>query len=88
MDATSICRKRSTQLDGGQLSVVWHVPSSIISCIMNVIRGHVVRIRVDGELTESIELSQGVLQGDTLAPFVFILVLDSILRGLPSRDCC
>ena len=26
-----------------------------------------------------------MLQGDTLAPFVFILVLDSILRGLP-RD--
>ncbi|XP_060769364.1 tripartite motif-containing protein 16-like [Neoarius graeffei] len=33
----------------------------------------------DGE-TEFFEISTGVLQGDTLAPFIFVIVLDYILR--------
>ena len=32
----------------------------------------------DGE-TEPIDISAGILQGDTLAPFLFILVLDYVL---------
>ena len=33
----------------------------------------------DGE-TEQFDILAGVLQGDTLAPFLFILVLDYVLR--------
>ena len=33
----------------------------------------------DGE-TEPIDILAGILQGDTLAPFLFILVLDYVLR--------
>ena len=36
-------------------------------------------ITPDGE-TEFFEITAGVLQGDTLAPFIFIIVLDYILR--------
>ena len=33
----------------------------------------------DGE-TEKFEITAGVLQGDTLAPFIFIIVLDYAMR--------
>ena len=32
-----------------------------------------------------ISVAQGVLQGDTLAPFLFILVIDAIIRSLPQE---
>ena len=34
----------------------------------------------DGE-TEQFDITAGVMQGDTLAPFLFIIVLDYTLRG-------
>ena len=33
----------------------------------------------DGD-TEEFEITAGVLQGDTLAPFIFVIVLDYVLR--------
>ena len=32
-----------------------------------------------------IDVAQGVLQGDTLAPFLFVCVIDAILRSLPKE---
>lgn len=34
---------------------------------------------VDGKVSEQFEISTGVLQGDTLAPFLFIIVIDFVL---------
>jgi hypothetical protein len=49
-----------------------------------VMRGNTVRVRTDGMLSEEIPVGVGVLQGDTLAPYLFIMVLDKILRELPT----
>ena len=36
-------------------------------------------LSVDGE-TEMFEITAGVLQGDTLAPFLFIIIVDYVMR--------
>jgi hypothetical protein len=63
----------------------WHAPKEFIDMAFSVMIGHVLRVRSDGELGEGIPVGVGVLQGDTLAPYLFITVLDRILRGMPKR---
>ena len=42
-------------------------------------------VKSDG-ISDSFLLSSGVLQGDTLAPYLFILVMDYIMRFSLSKD--
>ena len=58
-----------------------HTPESTISQIMSIIIGHRVKLRTD-DVCEPIPVNIGVLQGDTLSPFLFIIVVDSLLRLL------
>ncbi|KAL5249369.1 hypothetical protein ACHWQZ_G018286 [Mnemiopsis leidyi] len=44
------------------------------------------RVQTSDGLTDFFETLIGVLQGDTLAPFLFIIVLDYILRNCMSPD--
>jgi hypothetical protein len=62
----------------------WGAPSDFVQMTMSVMCGHTVRVRTDGMLSEEIPVGVGVLQGDTLAPYLFIMVLDKILRELPT----
>ena len=59
---------------------IWHVPPKLIKAIFAIMNGHTVRVRSEGELGAPIAVTVGVLQGDTLAPFLFILVLDLVIR--------
>jgi len=38
------------------------------------------RVVVNGEFSRMFHIAKGVLQGDTLAPFLFIIVLDYLLK--------
>ncbi|GAA6087627.1 uncharacterized protein LOC103374843 [Tachysurus ichikawai] len=38
-------------------------------------------VLVEGELTDEFDITTGVLQGDTLAPFLFIIVIDYVLKN-------
>lgn len=63
----------------------WNVPPQLIACVLKVMHGHKLRVRVDGVLSDdAIDVTLGVLQGDTLAPFLFIIVLDAVLSALPN----
>ena len=62
----------------------WHVPSEIIEAVFSIYCGHHLRVRCGQELGEDINVSKGVLQGDTLAPYLFVLVVDQLLRRLPN----
>jgi hypothetical protein len=64
----------------------WRVPARLIDAAFSVIRGHALRVRCDGALSDPIAAEVGVLQGDTLAPFLFVVVLDAVLRKLPSDE--
>ena len=60
----------------------WHCPRKTILEVMEVMEGHLIKID-DGESTsDCIPTTIGVLQGDTLAPYLFVLVLDGLLRKL------
>ena len=62
----------------------WKVPDVLINCVLKIMHGHQLRVRVDGVTSdEAIDISLGVLQGDTLAPFLFVIVVDAILCALP-----
>ena len=37
-------------------------------------------VYVDGHLTEEFNVTKGVLQGDVLAPFLFIIMIDYTMR--------
>ena len=59
---------------------VYGIPSIITNAIALFYENTEARIITpDGE-TEFFKISKGVLQGDTLAPFLFIITLDYIMR--------
>ena len=62
------------------------IPEKIVSAISNMYDTTKARvISPDGE-TEEFDIQAGVLQGDTLAPFLFIIVLDYCLRQAIPED--
>ena len=56
------------------------VPSVLVSAVMALMHDVTTRVQTPNGLTNFIKVLAGVLQGDTLAPFVFICVIDVILR--------
>jgi len=44
------------------------------------------RIRINGKTSKAFDVTKSVLQGDTLAPFLFIIVFDYVLRQTESGN--
>jgi hypothetical protein len=67
----------------------YRVPVKLVNAIMSLYSGATARIRTTDGLTDFITLGQGVLQGDTLAPYLFIIVMDYIIRATLKQnpDC-
>ena len=66
------------------------VPAELVLAIMSIYTGAKAGLRdMEGQVGEdsSFNLSVGVLQGDTLAPYLFIIVLDFVLRSSMVDDC-
>jgi len=62
----------------------WNAPDQFVRDVFKVMTGHTLYVRTsDGLLSDPISQNVGVLQGDTLAPYLFILVLDGVLQKLP-----
>jgi hypothetical protein len=62
----------------------WRVPPKIVDLLRKSHEQQRLYVRFDGEVSDTpISPSIGVMQGDTLAPYLFILVIDQILRQLP-----
>jgi hypothetical protein len=59
----------------------YNVPVSLVNSIMSLYYGAKAKVRYDTDkFTDFIELCIGVLQGDTLAPYLFVIVMDYVLR--------
>ena len=56
------------------------MPAKIVSAIAATYSQTWAKVRTPDGDTESFEILAGVLQGDTLAPFLFIVALDYALR--------
>jgi hypothetical protein len=59
----------------------YNVPPSLVDAIMSLYHGASTKVKYDDVFTDFIPLSTGVLQGDTLAPYLFVIVLDYVLRS-------
>lgn len=65
----------------------YHVPQRLVAAVMALYDDTKAAVVTPDGLSDKFGTSSGVLQGDTLAPFLFVLVLDWVLRtGLPSSD--
>ena len=63
-----------------QILPAYGLPKETIAAIMILYRNTKVKVRsLDGD-TEYFDIVAGVLQGDTLAPYLFIICLDYVLR--------
>ena len=61
--------------------LAYDVPVVIVRAIMSVYVGAKARVRMNDKVSEPFDLGVGVLQGDTLAPYLFVVVLDWVLRN-------
>ena len=65
----------------------YDVPQELVDRIMMIYYNAQARVKVEGNLSDPFDLGVGVLQGDTLAPFLFIIVIDWVLRNaIPTED--
>jgi exonuclease III len=65
----------------------FNVPEQLVAAVMALYRDSKAAVVTPDGLTEVFCTTSGVLQGDSLAPFLFVLLLDWVLRtGLPSNN--
>ena len=62
------------------------IPSEIVDLIERMYTGTMARVITDDGLTEIFEILAGVLQGDTLAPYLFIIVIDYVMSTIINED--
>ena len=66
----------------GQILLAYGLPKEIIAAITILYKNTKVKVHSpDGDI-EYFDIVAGILQGDTLAPYLFIICLDYVLRTL------
>ena len=60
--------------------VEFEVPEYLIMAVMSLYRDSTVQVVTKDGLTDKIPVDRGVLQGDTLSPYLFIMVMDRVLK--------
>ena len=63
-----------------QILLTYGIPKETIAAIMILYRNTKVKVRSPDGDTEYFDIVAGVLQGDTLTPYLFIICLDYVLR--------
>ena len=63
-----------------QILLAYGLPKETAAAIMILYRNTKVKVRSPDGDTEYFDIVAGVLQGDTLAPYLFIICLDYVLR--------
>ena len=63
-----------------QILLTYSLPKETVIAIIMLYRNTKVKVRsLDGD-TDYFDIVAGMLQGDTLAPYIFIICLDYVLR--------
>ena len=63
-----------------QILLAYGIPKETVAAITILYRNTKVKVRSPDRDTEYFDIVEGVLQGDTLAPYLFIICLDYVLR--------
>jgi exonuclease III len=69
-----------------EILLLYSVPPTLTKAIMKMHEGTSSRVKLPTATSAEFPTTTGVLQGDTLAPFLFILVVDFILRDIFNND--
>ena len=56
------------------------IRGNLLSAIKSIYVGSKAAVRIDGEMSESFEVNEGVRQGCCLSPLLFIIFMDKIIR--------
>ncbi len=62
-----------------QILLAYGIPNDTIAAITILYRNTIVKVRSPDRDTEYFDIVAGVQQGDTLAPYLFIICLDYVL---------
>jgi len=62
------------------------IPIKIINAIKCLYDNSHNKVVLNGTYSEPFEVTSGILQGDALSPFLFIIVLDYVLRKIPTDE--
>ena len=60
----------------------YRIPEKIANIIKCLYDGSISAVSIDGILSKEFLITRGVLQRDTMAPFLFIIVLDYVLQNI------
>ena len=63
-----------------KILLAYGIPKEIVAAIMILYRNAKSMVRSPNGDTEFFDILAGVLQGDTSAPFLFVICLDYVLR--------
>ena len=63
-----------------QILLAYGLPKETVAAVMMLYRNTKVKVRSPDGDTDYFDIVAGVLQGDTLAPYLFIIYLDFVLR--------
>ena len=63
-----------------QILLAYGIPKETVAAIMIPYRNTKVKVRSPHGDTDHFDIVAGVLQGDTIAPYLFIICLDYVLR--------
>ena len=69
-----------------QILLAYGIPKETVAAITILYRNTKVKVRSPDGDTEYFDIVAGVLQGDTLAPYLFIICLDYVLRTSKIRE--
>lgn len=62
-----------------------NIPLNIIKLIEHIYTRNKIEAKVNSELTEPIEATTGIRQGDSLSPLLFNIILDEIIKQVKTR---
>ena len=51
----------------------YDIPTETVDAVMSVYYGATAAVKSDGDISDYFDLGVGVLQGDTLAPYLFVI---------------
>ena len=63
-----------------EILLAYGIPKEVVAAIMMLYKNTKAKVKSPDGDTETFDIIAGVLQGDTLAPFLFIICLDYVLR--------
>lgn len=61
------------------------IPKKIVNAIKSPYMNTTAKVLVNGQITDSFHISSGILQGDVLSPYLFLLCIDYIFKTIPQN---